>query len=457
MADDVSKHGMWSSRLLFVLAAAGSAVGLGNIWKFPYITGENGGGAFVVVYLVCIALIGVPVMMAEVMLGRAGRQSPINTMRTLTQRAAGARGWPVIGWLGVVAGFLILSFYAVIAGWAMFYIFRLARGEFEGADGELANAAFNDFLGEPWGVLLWHTVFMAVTVFIVARGVAGGLEVAVRWLMPLLFVLLIVLVGYAAMYGDFAQGWDFLFSFDASKLSVGGLLTAMGHAFFTLSLGMGAIMAYGAYVPASTSIGTTAVTIAVLDTVVALAAGLAIFPIVFASPGLEPGAGPGLLFVTVPVAFGGLPLGAVVGAVFFLLVSFAAVTSAISLTEPALAFLVEEYNAKRSRVAITLGAACWLLGIGSVLSFNVWGEFHVVGGLTFFDFVDYVSGKILLPLGGLLIAVFAGWVLPKTTVGEQLGLSEGWKWQLWNATIRFVAPIGVVVVFAYTIYESVAA
>ena len=457
MADDVSKHGMWSSRLLFVLAAAGSAVGLGNLWKFPYITGENGGGAFVVVYLICIALIGVPVMMVEVMLGRAGRQSPINAMRTLTKRAAASQWWPVIGWMGMVAGLLILSFYAVIAGWAVFYIFRLARGEFDGAGGELTSAAFKDFLADPLQVLLWHTVFMAVTVFIIARGVAGGLEVAVRWLMPLLFVLLIVLVGYAAMYGDFAQGWNFLFSFDASKLSVDSVLTAMGHAFFTLSLGMGAIMAYGAYVPSSTTIGTTAVTIAVLDTVVALAAGLAIFPIVFATPGLEAGAGPGLLFVTVPVAFGSLPLGAIVGAVFFVLVSFAAVTSAISLTEPALAFLVEEYNAKRARVAITIGIVCWLLGIGTVLSFNVWEEVHIVGGLTFFDFLDYVSGKILLPLSGLLVALFAGWVLPKAIADEQLGLGDGWKWQVWNIAIRFVAPVGVVIVFAYTLYESIAA
>ena len=189
---------------------------------------------------------------------------------------------------------------------------------------------------------------------------------------------------------------------------------------------------------------------------VALAAGLAIFPIVFAMPHLEPGAGPGLMFVTLPVAFGSLPLGAVVGAVFFLLVSFAAVTSAISLTEPALAFLVEEYNAKRGRVAITLGSACWLLGIGSVLSFSVWADFHIVGGLTFFDFVDYVSGKILLPLGGLLIALFAGWVLTKDIVRDQLAFSAPWQWSAWTFTIRYVAPIGVLVVFAYTIYESVA-
>ena len=454
MAEDVSKHGMWSSRLLFVLAASGSAVGLGNIWKFPYITGENGGGAFVVVYLVCIALIGIPIMMAEVLLGRAGRQSPINSMRTLARQSGGAPAWAAIGWLGAIAGFLILSYYAVIAGWAVHYIFRLASGHFEGADGDLAGAAFNGFLADPWQVLLWHSLFMAVTIFIVARGVVGGLEVAVRWLMPLLFVLILGLIGYAALYGDFAAGARFLFSFDASKLSVGGLLTAMGHAFFTLSLGMGAIMAYGAYLRSNASISSTVLTIGILDTVVALAAGLAIFPIVFGTPGLEPGEGPGLMFVTLPIAFGNLPLGAVVGALFFLLVGFAAVTSAISLMEPALAFLVEEYNAKRSRAALSLGVGCWLLGIGSVLSFNVWADAHVIGQLTFFDFVDYVSYKIMLPLGGLLIALFAGWVLSKPVIAEQLGFSESWQWQLWSVSVRFLAPAGVLAVFLYTFYES---
>lgn len=454
MATDVSRHGMWSSRLVFVLAASGSAVGLGNIWKFPYITGENGGGAFVVVYLACIALIGVPIMMAEVMLGRAGRMSPINTMRKLARESGGARFWPVIGWMGVLAGFLILSYYAVIAGWAVYYVGRLLSGTFDGADGATSQAAFDAFLSDPWAILLWQTVFMAVTVFIIARGVARGLETAVRWLMPLLLVLLLVLVGYGAAVGDFARGAGFLFSFDASKLSVGGLLTAMGHAFFTLSLGMGAIMAYGAYLPGQTSIAGTVTTIAVLDTVVALAAGLAIFPIVFATAGLEPGEGPGLMFVTLPIAFGNLPLGAVVGGVFFLLVSFAAVTSAISLTEPALAFLVEQYNAKRTRAAISLGAGCWLLGIGTVLSFNVWADVHVVGGLTFFDFVDYVSYKVLLPVGGLLIALFAGWVLAKQIVAEELGY-DGWQQRLWEAAIRFIAPAGVLVVFGYTIYQSV--
>ena len=444
---------MWSSRWLFVLAATGSAVGLGNIWKFPYITGENGGGAFVVVYLVCIAAIGIPIMMAEVMLGRAGRESPINTMRSLIRKSGGSGFWTIIGWMGVVGGVLILSFYAVVAGWAVFYVYRLASGVFEGADGSLSRALFAEFLSDPWAVLLWQTLFMVATIAIVARGVARGLEVAVRWLMPILLVLLVGLVGYAAVYGDFGQGFGFLFSFDASKLSWDGTLTAMGHAFFTLSLGMGAIMAYGAYMPSKVSISTTVVTIAVLDTVVALAAGLAIFPIVFAVQDLVPSAGPGLMFETLPIAFGNLPFGAVLGAIFFLLVSFAAITSAISLTEPALAYFVERYNAKRWRVAVSLGVVCWLVGIGSVLSFNVWADAKLFG-LTFFDFVDYLSGKIMLPLGGLLIALFAGWVLTKRVADDQLGFVEGWRRKAWNTAICFVAPIGVVVVFAYTIYQS---
>lgn len=456
MANDVSRHGMWSSRLLFVLAAVGSAVGLGNIWKFPYITGENGGGAFVVVYLACIAAIGVPIMMAEVLIGRAGRQSPINALRVLTERSGGGRFWPLVGWMGVLAGFLILSYYGVIAGWAVSYIFRLAGGDFDGADGALAGATFDAFLADPWAVFLWQTAFMAATVAIIARGVAKGLEVAVRYLMPLLLALLLGLVGYAAVYGDFAAGAAFLFSFEPENLSVGGLLTAMGHAFFTLSLGMGAIMAYGAYVPSSASISSTVFTIAAIDTLVALAAGLALFPIVFGTPGLEPSEGPGLLFVTLPIAFGSLPLGAAVGTVFFLLVSFAALTSAISLTEPALAFLVERYRASRGRAAITLGVVCWLLGIGTVLSFNVWSE-ATLFGMTFFDLVDYFSYKILLPLGGLLIALFVGWVLSREVAVEQLRFAQGsWQWRLWRFAIGIAAPAGVLVVAGYTLYESLA-
>ncbi len=445
-----SRHGMWSSRWLFVLAAAGSAVGLGNIWKFPYIAGENGGGAFVLVYLVCVALVGVPIMIAEVLIGREGRQSPINTMRFLTQQHRKRPAWVLIGWMGVLAGFLILSYYAVIAGWAIYYILRMADGTFVGVSAEYANQAFNEFLANPWQMVLWHTLFMVVTVFIVGRGVIKGLETAIRWFMPLLFVLLLVLLGYGVTSGGFAQGVDFMFRFEWGSVTGEAFLIAMGQAFFTLSVGMGAIMAYGAYVPSSASITGTVVTIAALDTVVAVAAGLAIFPIVFAN-GLEPGHGPGLMFVTIPLAFGNLPLGALFGTIFFLLVSFAAITSAISITEPALAYLVEEYNAKRSRVALTLCGFCWFLGIGTVLSFNEWSDFHVVGDLTIFAFVDYVSQNIMLPLGGLFIVLFAAYALPKAVVQSQLRLSNRAQELLWRILARVVAPLGVLAVFLVTI------
>ncbi len=452
-ATDVSKHGMWSSQWLFVLAAAGSAVGLGNIWKFPYMAGQNGGGAFVVVYLLCVALIGIPIMMSEVLLGREGRQSPINTMRSLILKAKGSPLWVMVGWMGVLAGFLILSYYAMIAGWALHYIARLADGTFTGADGEFASQAFESFKAKPWQMIFWHTLFMAMTIFIVARGVSKGLEVAIKIFMPMLFVLMIVLVGYSMTSGGFAEGFAFMFNFDWARLSVDGVLQAMGHAFFTLSLGMGAIMAYGAYMPANASIAKTVVAIAVLDTLVALAAGLVIFPIVFAN-GLEPGQGPGLMFVTMPLAFGQMPLGTLFGTAFFVLVSFAAITSAISLLEPALAFLVERYNAQRHRAAISLGVLCWVLGLGSVFSFNYWKDFHIVGELDFFLFVDYLSANIMLPLGGFLIVLFVGWVVPRTIVVEQMSLSPGFRNIAWQLLIRVVAPVGVLVVFGYQIYGS---
>ena len=449
-APDVSKHGMWSSRWLFVLAAAGSAVGLGNIWRFPYITGENGGGAFVLVYLVCIAAIGVPIMIAEVLLGRAGRQSPINTMRSLAQRSGASPAWSAVGWLGVLTGFFILSYYTVIAGWAVHYVFQVGSGAFTGADGATASAAFDAFLGDPWRVAGFHTAFMAITVFIVAGGVSAGLERAVRWFMPLLFVLLFVLLGYAMTSGGFGAGLRFMFSMNWAALTVDGVLEALGHAFFTLSVGMGAIMAYGAYVPRRASLASTVVTIAALDTLVALVAGLAIFPIVFAN-GLAAGQGPGLMFVTVPLAFGQMPLGALFGAAFFVLVTFAAITSAISLTEPGLAFAVERYNLKRPCAAVALGLVCWLLGLGTVLSFNVWAEHHIVSEMTFFDLMDFLTQKIMLPMGGLLIALFAGWVLPQTVVGDQLGLREGAPKLLWTVLIKVTAPLGVLAIFLYAL------
>jgi neurotransmitter:Na+ symporter, NSS family len=453
-APDVSKHGMWSSRLLFVLAAAGSAVGLGNLWRFPYVAGENGGGAFVIVYLVCVFAVGIPIMMCEVMIGRAGRMSPINSIRKLVQQARAHPAWVLIGWMGAIAGFLILSFYSVIAGWALAYVVQMGSGTFTGADAELVGGTFDRLLGSPWQMLMWHTLFMVVTVYIVGRGVVRGIESAIRVFMPALFILMIVLLGYAITSGGFAQGFEFMFAFHWDELGVDGVLAALGQAFFTLSLGMGAIMAYGAYMPANASIGNSVISIAMLDTLIAIVAGLVIFPIVFANA-LEPGQGPGLMFVTIPLAFGAMPFGALFGTIFFLLVTFAAITSAISLTEPVLAYLVEEYNAKRQRVAISIGVLCWLLGVGTVLSFNIWSDVHLIGRLTFFDVLDYLTQNVLLPIGGLLIALFAGFVVPRLLVQGQLGFSGDWKEHVWYLLARFVAPASVIVVFAYTIWQTV--
>ena len=441
-----SVHGMWSSRLMFIMAAAGSAVGLGNIWRFPYVAGENGGGAFVLVYLGCIFLIGVPIMASEILLGRAGRQSPINAMRDLVAHSNANPLWQAIGWMGALAGFMILSFYAVIAGWAMSYLFQMGSGAFTGTDAVQAKAAFDALTHDVGAVVGWHTVFMMMTIAIAARGVGAGLESTVKILMPALFFLLVVLVIYSGVTsGKFTEGLSFLFSFNVEKLTWNGVLIAMGQAFFTLSLGMGAIMAYGAYMPKDVSIIGTAATIALLDTVVALMSVMVIFPLVFAN-GLESSAGPGLMFVTLPLAFGQMTGGAFFGAVFFLLVTFAAITSSISLVEPAIAWLIERLKTSRTKAALVVGGLAWLMGLGSAFSFNIWADLHFINGMTFFDLMDYVSNNILLPLGGVLIALFAGWGIDQQITRDQLAVSP-MVYQTWRFVTRFIAPTAVFLVF----------
>ena len=440
-----SIHGEWSGRLAFILAATGSAVGLGNIWKFPYITGENGGGAFVLVYLLCIALIGIPIMMAEILLGRRGRQSPMNTMALLAREAGASPAWKLLGVMGVIAGFLILSFYSVIAGWALAYIERAASGVFTGLDKAGVDRLFSGLVGDWEKLLGWHTLFMVLTVVVVARGVRKGLERAVSILMPLLFVILVLLVGYAIAEGDFSRAVDFMFKPDFSKLSGEAILIAMGHSFFTLSLGMGAIMIYGSYLPSHVSIGQVTLVVAIADTVVALLAGLAIFPIVFAQ-GLEAGAGPGLIFKTLPLAFGQMPGGVVIGTLFFIMLTFAAWSSAISLIEPAVTWMVERTPLERTSAAFTAGFIAWLLGIGTVLSFNEWSEVTWLGR-TFFDNLDFLTTNILLPLGGLLICIFTAWVMRRNDVLEELEMPDGALFEIWHFLIRILAPAAVVAIF----------
>lgn len=446
-----SIHGIWNKRLTFILAATGSAVGLGNIWKFPYIAGENGGGAFVLVYLACITLVGIPIMMGEVLLGRRARQSPVHAMHDMALEAGRSKHWALLGWAGALAGFLILSYYSVIAGWALEYVLRMGDGTFSGANSELAGATFGALTDNPWRLTFWHTVFMLMTMVVVARGVNKGLEAAIRILMPALFVLLIILIGYSLTSGHFAEGFRFLFSFDTSKLNTNSLVVAMGHSFFTLSLGMGAIMMYGAYMPKDASIGKTVVTVAALDTLVALVAGLAIFPIVFAN-GMEPGAGPGLMFVTLPLAFGNMPLGGFFGVLFFVLVSFAAWSSSISLIEPAVAWMVERFGISRVRASVILGVAVWALGLCTVFSFNIWSDVKMFG-MTIFDGLDFLTANIMLPLGGVAIAVFVGWLMSRQAVHEEIQMGSPGVHSAWEFVLKFIAPIAVLTIFCVTLYK----
>lgn len=444
MAEQESIHGLWRNRWLFILAATGSAVGLGNIWKFPYITGENGGGAFVLIYLCCICLIGIPVMIAEATLGRMGRQSPINTMHALVKDQGANRLWRGIGWMGAIAGFLILSFYSVIAGWALDYTVLMVGGEFAGATAESVGATFGGLLADPVALLAWHSLFMVLTIAIVARGVNKGLEKAISILMPLLFLILIVLLGYSVSTDGFGAGFNFLFNFDFSKITGESVIVALGHAFFTLSLGMGAIMAYGAYMPSNVSVGKTVITVAFLDTLIALVAGLVIFPIVF-SNGLEAGSGPGLLFQTLPLAFSQMPGGTLFGTMFFVLVTFAALSSAMSLAEPMVAWAVEKLGFSRIKAGVCIGLITWVLGIGTVLSFNLWADYTLFGK-TFFDTLDFLTANIMLPLGGLLIAIFAGWVMREKDIRDAVRMESPLMYNVWRFILKFIAPLAVAIV-----------
>jgi len=442
---DNASRGLWSSRWVFFLAATGSAVGLGNIWKFPYVTGQNGGGAFVLVYLACILLIGIPLLMAEVMIGRRGRANPDGAVARLARDAGASSRWRVVGWLGGLTGFLILSFYLVVAGWALAYVPATFSGGFTGVSGEASGALFGALLADPLRLVVCATLVLAATMLIVGFGVRGGLERSLRFLMPGLFVLMLVLVVYAAIEGEFAQALQFLFVPDFSALTAQSVLVALGHAFFTLSLGCGAMMVYGSYLPEGTSIAKTSILVALADTAVALLAGLAIFPLVFGNA-LEPGAGPGLIFVTLPIAFGQMPLGQVVGGLFFVMLVIAALTSAISLSEPSIAWLTERFRISRTKAVLGSGLVLWLLSLGSVFSFNHWADYQLFGK-TFFDTLDYLTTNWLMPLGGLGTVLFTGWVLQRHVVSEAIGIRNAGLFQAWWKLLRYGTPVAIVLVF----------
>ena len=454
------ERGHWGSRLGFILAAAGAAVGLGNVWKFPYITGENGGGAFVLVYLLCIGLIGLPIMVAEIMLGRMAKASNVTAFRTLS---GGKAQWSWVGWLGVAVAFVVLSYYSVVAGWAMHYVYLAASGAFTPESASKVPAMFGEVVGNPTTNILWHVVFMGLTMGVVVAGVQGGVERAARILMPALLVMLFGLLIYATTLEGFGEALDFVFGFRFDKLKAAGILEALGHSFFTLSVGMGAMLTYGSYLQDDDDAITASVAITILDTLVALMACLILFPITF-TQGMEPAGGPGLVFVNIPAALSDLPGGSFLAVVFFVLLFFAALTSAVSLLEVAGSFLIDEKGWDRKKAMFTIGGAILVFGIPSALS-NVEGSFfnetfaaaaYSPGERNWFDTFDYLASNWGLPLGGMGIALFAAWGLGGEArriafaQGSKLGASDK-VFAGWLIVLRYAVPVGIGAVIYQTL------
>lgn len=436
-------RGRWSSRLGFIMASAGSAIGLGNIWKFPYITGMHGGGAFVLFFIFCIVTVGIPLMVAEMIIGRHTRKDPVGAFKRLH-----GGGWVLVGWMGVSAGFVILSYYCVVAGWAVDYLWMSLQGMFTQQHAGQVPQLFGNLLASDVSQLFWQALFMGMTVLIVIGGVKSGLERANKIMMPILFLILVVLAGFGLFSPGGGRAVEFLFAPDWSKLDPPAMLEALGHAFFSLSLGMGAMLTYGSYADEETSIPKVAITVSVMDTMVALLSGLAIFPIVF-TYGMAPAAGPGLVFKTLPILFSQMPGGAYIAILFFLLLVFAALTSAISLLEVVVAYYCDEKKWDRTKATLVMGAVIFAIGVPSALSNNLLKDWQVIGGRNFLDSIDFVATNYLLPLGGLLIAVFAGWVLTSHLAKAELAKgAQGWRlYPVWRFLIRYVSPILVALVF----------
>lgn len=451
MTIERSTNNRWSSNFSFVLAATAAAVGLGNIWKFPYIMGENGGGAFVLLYLLFIFLIGVPVLMAEVLIGRRGRNSPGYAAAKLARESGVSSAWQITGWMGLSAGFIILTFYAVIAGWALSYVIKSVSGTFVGATPETVSATFGAMVSSAPELLLFTTLLIVSTVVVVGKGFKNGLERAVTYLMPLLLGLLVIIALYAAHIGDFATAFKFMFYPNFSALTTQGALIALGHAFFTLSLASGVMIIYGAYLPKGASIVRTSIWIALADTLVALIAGLAIFPIVFGF-GLTPGEGPGLIFQTLPLAFANMPFTTLISTLFFVMLVLAAFTSAIAMIEASVAFAEEKLRISRWKAAITSGAVLWVLSLGTVFSLSGAGwaqlDWNFFGKEldSIFAAIDHLASNILLPLGGFMAAVFTGWVMKRHFTEEELNMSKK-GYAVWRFCVRYLAPIAIICIF----------
>ena len=445
---------VWSSRLTFLMASVGFAVGLGNIWRFPYVVGENGGSAFILIYLAFAVLIGVPLVIAEWTIGRRAREaaSASASFRIVATQSGASTRWGGVGGLAVLAVFMLMLIYTTIAGWTLDYFVRAVSGAFEGISSEASKTTYESLMASPMRLIFWHTVVVILTVYINSRGLHGGIEQAVNVLMPALFVSLILLVIYAGVVGDMASTVKFLLTPDFSKVTGETLLMALGQAFFSIGIAMAVMITYGSYLDRETSLPQNAFIVVGADTGVALLAGFAIFPLVF-EHGMAPNAGEGLVFQTLPVAFGILPAGSVFASVFFFLLIAAAITSCIGNFAPVVAWTEEKFGMSHRRASVTAGFAMWALGLGSVLSYNVLKDFHPLDfiplfeGKTIFNSIDFIMANALLPIGALLTAVFIGWVATRESIREEIGLSDGFAFQSWLFLIRFVIPVALVAVF----------
>lgn len=413
--------------------------------------GENGGGAFVLVYLASLIFIGIPVLTAEFMIGRIGGKSMVGTFRVLSEKYGLSSLWEYFGWVANVAVFLVLSFYCVIAGLTIDYTVASFTGAIGAMDSDAAVTHYNAILANPIRLMLYQGLFVFVTTLIVARGVKGGLEKSIRWMMPALFIILLILLFYSAITGEFAETLAFMFKPDFSKMNATVVLNAFGQAFFSLGVGVGVILTYGAYMPKESSITKSSATIALTDGLVAIVAGLAIFPIVF-QYNLSPAEGPGLIFMTLPIAFGQMPGGTFIGALFFVLLAFAALSSSISLLESVISRLEELSKSGRQKITWISGFLLWFIGLGTVFSFNIWADltplsFGPLEGRTIFGLIDYFASNLIMPIGGILMAIIAGWLMNKEITQSELRMTQTRLFLAWLFLVRYIAPLVVTVIF----------
>jgi NSS family neurotransmitter:Na+ symporter len=435
-----------------MLATIGAAVGLGNLWRFPYIAGQSGGAAFVLIYIGFVLLLGVPVMMAELAMGRRGGGSPVASMRKLVVETGSSKWWVAIGWISILIPVIGMSYYSVVAGWSIDYVFKAAVNAFDGFSGQKSQETFRMLLDTPGRLLFFQGLFIATGVFVVARGVGKGIEAVSRYMMPALFAILVILVLNSIFNADIAAGIDFLLNPQFDKITPTVVIMALGQAFFSLAIGVGVMLTYGAYVPKTVSLPKAAFTIAIADTAVAILAGLAIFPVVFAS-GLDPADGPGLIFVTLPIAFGSMQAGYIIGLLFFILLFFAAYSSVLGMLEPIVSYLEEHRGFSRPKMAVSAGLLSFTIGISASLSYNVWSDLRPMAAVPYFadknifDLLDFSIANLLLPLNAMLIAVFSGWMMTRQSLLEELGVRSVALSRFLRIVLRYIAPVLIFAIF----------